>query len=76
MIDQAKIKYSPLGEAFEKQIKTIQDQEEKQIKALEGHGKQLVKSNAFAEKEKKSIPLDKQKEIFYNLFAERTGEIE
>ena len=76
VIDQAKIKYSPLGEAFEKQIKTIQDQEEKQIKALEGHGKQLVKSNAFAEKEKKSIPLDKQKEIFYNLFAERTGEIE
>ena len=53
VIDQAKIKYSPLGEAFEKQIKTIQDQEEKQIKALEGHGKQLVKSNAFAEKEKK-----------------------
>ena len=24
-------------------------------------GKQLVKSNAFAEKEEKSIPLDKQK---------------
>ena len=27
-------------------------------------------------KRKKSIPLDKQKEIFYNLVAERTGEIE
>ena len=30
----------------------------------------------FAEKEQKSIPLDKQKEIFYYLVAGRTGEIE
>ena len=30
----------------------------------------------FAEKEQKSIPLDKQKEIFYYLVAERTGEIQ
>ena len=29
----------------------------------------------FSEKEK-SIPLDKRKNIFYNLIAERTGEIE
>ena len=43
--------------------------------ALEEHGKELVKSNAFAEKELKSIPLDKQKEIFYNPAAEITGEI-
>ena len=35
--------YSPLGKAFEKQIKTFEDQGEKQIKALEAHGKQLVK---------------------------------
>ena len=75
VIEQAKFTYSPLGKAFEKQIKTIKDQGGKQIKALEEHGKQLDKSNAFAEKEEKSIPLDKQKEIFYNLVAERTGEI-
>ena len=43
MIEQAKLTYSPLGKAFEKQIKTIKDQGEKQIKALEEHGKQLVK---------------------------------
>ena len=30
-----KLKYSPLGKAFEKQIKTIQDQGQKQIDALE-----------------------------------------
>ena len=34
MIEQAKFTYSPLGKAFEKQIKTIEDQREKQVKAL------------------------------------------
>ena len=32
--EQAKFTYSPLGKAFEKQIKTIEDQGEKQIKAV------------------------------------------
>ena len=31
MIQQAKFTYSPLGKAFEKQIKTIEDQEKKQL---------------------------------------------
>ena len=44
IIEQAKFTYSPLGKAFEKQIKTIEDQGEKQIKATEEHGKQVVKS--------------------------------
>ena len=35
MIEQAKFTYSPLGKAFEKQIKTIEDQGEKQIKAIQ-----------------------------------------
>ena len=39
------------------------------MKAIEEDEQQLVKSNAFPEK--KCIPLDKQKEIFYNLVAER-----
>ena len=34
MIEQAKFTYSPLGKAFEKQIKTIEDQGEKQIEAF------------------------------------------
>ena len=33
--EQAKLTYSPSGKAFEKQIKTIEDQGEKQIEALE-----------------------------------------
>ena len=34
IIEQAKFTYSPLGKAFEKQIKTIEDQGEKQVDAL------------------------------------------
>ena len=34
IIEQAKFTYSPLGKAFEKQIKTIEYQGEKQVKAL------------------------------------------
>ena len=36
IIEQAKFTYSPLGKAFEKQIKTIEDQGKKQVEALEG----------------------------------------
>ena len=34
IIEQAKFIYSPLGKAFEKQIETIEDQGEKQLKAI------------------------------------------
>ena len=35
IIQQAKFNYSPIGKAFKKQIKTIEDQGEKQVFALE-----------------------------------------
>ena len=35
IIEQAKFTYSPLGKAFEKQIKTIEDQDKKHVDALE-----------------------------------------
>ena len=35
IIEQAKFTYSPLGKAFEKQIKTIKDQGKKQVDTLE-----------------------------------------
>ena len=41
-IEQTKFTYSPFSKAFERQIKTTGDQGEKQIKALEEHGKQVV----------------------------------
>ena len=41
IIEQAKFTYCPLGKVFEQQIKPIENQGEKQIKANEEHGKQL-----------------------------------
>ena len=46
IIKQAEFTYSPLGKNFEKQIKTIEDQEQKQVDALKdlkpkGQTKQL-----------------------------------
>ena len=35
IIEQVKLIYSPLGKAFDKQTKTIKDQEKKQVDALE-----------------------------------------
>ena len=71
IIKQAKFTYSPFWKASVKQAKTIQNQRGKQIKAIEEHGKQLLKSNVFAEKD--SLPLAKQNEIFYNLSVEKLG---
>ena len=42
IIEQAKFTYSPLGKAFEKQIKTIEDQREKQIKAIQNNTKEVI----------------------------------
>ena len=38
LIEQAKFTYSPLGKAFEKQIKTVEDPGEKHIKAIQNQG--------------------------------------
>ena len=49
-IQQAKFNYSPLGKALEKQIKTIKDQGEKQVVALESlkdSDKKLTSIKAF-----------------------------
>ena len=48
IIEQAKFSYSPVGKALEKQIKTIEDQEIKQVEALKAlkseENKQDIKS--------------------------------
>ena len=61
IIEQARLIYAPPGKTFEKQIKTIEDQWGKQIKALEDHRKQLVKSNS----EKEYLTLFKAKIYFW-----------
>ena len=45
MLEQAKFTYSPWENDLEKQAKKIEDQDKKQIKAIENHWKQLVTSN-------------------------------
>ena len=63
IIEQAKFTYSPLGKAFEKQIKTIQDQ---------GQVKTIKKYDYDAE----DTPfISKQKEIFNELVDERLEKI-
>ena len=74
IIEQAKFTYSPLGKAFEKQIKTIEDQGEKQIKAIQDQGQvKTIKKYIY---DNEDTPLiSKQKEIFNELVDERLEEI-
>ena len=74
IIEQAKFTYSPLGKAFEKQIKTIEDQGEKQIKAIQDQGQ--VKTIKKYDYDAEDTPfISKQKEIFNELVDERREKI-
>ena len=72
VIEQVTFTYSLTENALEKQIKTIEDQGEKQIKALEGHVKQL--DNVYSYKDK--LLLSKKREIFKNIYKKRLDKIE
>ena len=53
--EETKLTYSPLGKAFEKQTKTIEEQRKKQVdplKSLESSDKQLPSIKDFISKEK------------------------
>ena len=73
IIQQAKFTYSPLGKAFEKQIKTIEDQGKKQVKAIQDN-KQLVNINKDHYKDK--LLLSKEREIFKGIYNKRLHKIE
>ena len=70
---QAKFNYSPLGKAFEKQIKTIKDQGKKQVKAIQ-ENKQLVNINKDDYKDK--LLHSKEREIFKDIYNKRLDKIE
>ena len=77
IIEQARFTYSPLGKAFEKQIKTIEDQGQKQVEALNTlkSNNQLtiedvIPKNALNNDEAKK-ELDKIKEIEKNVDREK-----
>ena len=44
IIEKAKVTYSPLGKAFERQTKTIEDQGEKQIKLIQNKSIEKIKN--------------------------------
>ena len=74
IIEQAKFTYSPLGKAFEKQTKTIEDQGEKQIKAVKD--KDLSKSIEKAKLDSDDdLAILKQKEIYNELTEEKKTEM-
>ena len=72
IIEQAKFEYSPLGKAFEKQIKTIEDQGEKQIKAIQDNTQQLINDDDY----KNKLLILKEREISKDIYNKRPGKIE
>ena len=55
MIEQAKFTYCPLGKTFEKQIKSVEGQGEKQVdalKSLKPEELEVVKNNKSVDNEK------------------------
>ena len=75
IIQQAKFAYSPLGKAFEKQIKTIENQGKKQVKAIQDN-KQSVNININKDDYKDKLLLSKEREIFKDIYNKRLDKIE
>ena len=76
IIEQTKFTYSPLGKAFDKQIKTIEDQGKKQVDALntlKSDNKITIKKYTYDPNDTPFI--SKQKEIFNKLVDERLEKI-
>ena len=75
IIEQAKFTYSPLAKAFEKQTKAIEDQGEKQIKAIQNNKEQLVNINNDGGYKNKLL-LSRERGIFKNIYNKRLDKIE
>ena len=76
LIEQTKFTYSPLGKAFDKQMKTIEDQGKNQVdalKTLKSDNKITIKRYKYDLKDTPFI--SKQKEIFNKLVDERLEKI-
>ena len=74
IIEQAKFTYSPLGKAFEKQIKTIEDQGIKQVKAIQDN-KHLININNEDDYKDKLL-LSRERKIFKDIYNKTLDKIE
>ena len=72
IIKQATFTYSPLGKAFEKQIKIIKGKGEKQIKAIQDNRKQLISDDDY----KNKLLISKEREIFKYIYNKRLDKLE
>ena len=72
IIEQAKFTYYPLGKAFEKQTKAIEDKGEKQIKAIQDNRKQLINNDNYKDK----LLLSKERKIFKDIYEKRPDKLE
>ena len=75
ILQQAKFNCSPLGKALEKQIKSIEDQGKKQVKAIQDN-KQSVNINIDKDDYKDKLLLSKEREIFKDIYNKRLNKIE
>ena len=71
MIEQTKFTYSPLGKAFEKKTETLEDQGEKQTKAIEENKKQLYNKQT----RNNELLLSKETVMFNNIYNKRLNKI-
>ena len=72
IIEQTKFTYSPLGKAFEKQTKSIEDHGKKQVEALE-NVKPIEGSKAIKYDDES---LEQKQETYNKLFDETLDEIQ
>ena len=72
IIQQGKFTYSPLRKAFEKQIKTIEDQGKKQVKAIQNNKQIVNKDDDYKDK----LLLSREREIFKDIYNKRLDKIE
>ena len=63
-----------MEKAFEKQTKTIEDQGEKQIKAIRDSKKQQANNSAVDYKSE--LLVSKERDIFKNIYNERLDKLE
>ena len=72
IIQQAKFTYSPLGKAFEKKKKTIKDQGEKQVKAIQNNKQIANKDDDYKDK----LLVSREREIFKDIYNKRLDKLE
>ena len=73
IIKQKKFTYSPLGKVFEKQIKAIEDEGQKQIDALENLKDQKQVDNISDYKDK--LLRSKEREIFEDIYKKQLNKV-